>query len=125
MIHETKLEASRQWKPAMVAVRDKLERALRNAQSAHLDQKDLRALIAGGVLDFISSLASKEIAKCLEDEVRQPSGPVNSGSNGETTAVFGKLPGMTGEELDEHAASAASRRALSMVEQVKAHRRRP
>jgi len=132
MTHHVKVAAKRslETRPSrrptlpIVTVRDKLERAFRNAQSAHLDQQDLHALIKSGVFEFISTVAAKEIAKCLEDEAHRPFGPAHSGSNGEKIAKFGKSPGMTGEGPDEHAASAASRRALLAVEQVKVRRRK-
>lgn len=74
---------------AIVTVRDKIERALRNAQSAHLDQADLRALVEADALNFISSKASKEIAKWLADGVQTQFQPDRSGSSGAKIAKSG------------------------------------
>lgn len=107
-------------KTAMVSVRNKLERAARNRQCAHLDQNDLHALASSGVLELISVLAAKEIAECLEHVKHHESGLDHTGSNGARNEKSGKSPGMTEGAWHEHAACAASRRASKIVDQIKA-----
>lgn len=113
--------SSRRLRPPLITVRDKIERALRNAKGAHFNFVEVRALVEAQVFEFICNQASKEIAKCLEEEVVPlASRPDRSGSNGAKTGKSGKSHGMIPGASDGNAASAASRRAARTVARVMA-----